>query len=254
MEPVFRTLEIAVSTATKLIGTKINYEGLEHIPDSGGAVIAINHTSYLDWAPAALAAYQRHRRMRFMIKAEMQDVKIVNFLIKHSGTIPVDREAGAGAYTVAVERLRAGEIVGVYPEATISRSFELKEFKSGAARMAREADVPIIPLIVWGVHRRWTKDHPKDLARKSRIPVTVALGAPLTARATIDETNAVLREEMTGLLHRVQVEYPHPEGAYWVPLRLGGSAPTLEQAKALDEAELAERARKRAERDAKSHR
>jgi 1-acyl-sn-glycerol-3-phosphate acyltransferase len=254
MEPVFRTLEIAVSTATKVIGTKITYEGLEHIPDNGGAVIAINHTSYLDWAPAALAAYQRHRRMRFMIKAEMQDVKIVNFLIKHSGTIPVDREAGAGAYTVAVERLRAGEIVGVYPEATISRSFELKEFKSGAARMAREADVPIIPLIVWGVHRRWTKDHPKDLARKSRIPVTVAAGAPLDARATIDETNAALREEMTQLLHRVQLEYPHPDGAYWVPLRLGGTAPTLEQAKALDEAELAERARKRAERDAKSHR
>jgi 1-acyl-sn-glycerol-3-phosphate acyltransferase len=254
MEPVFRTLEIAVSTATKVIGTKITYEGLEHIPDSGGAVIAINHTSYLDWAPAALAAYQRHRRMRFMIKAEMQDVKVVNFLIKHSGTIPVDREAGAGAYTVAVERLRAGEIVGVYPEATISRSFELKEFKSGAARMAREADVPIIPLIVWGMHRRWTKDHPKDLARKSRIPVTVALGPPLNARATVDETNAVLREEMNQLLHRVQLEYPHPEGAYWVPLRLGGTAPTLEQAKALDEAELAERARKRAERDAKSHR
>jgi hypothetical protein len=52
----------------------------------------------------------------------------------------------------------------------------------------------------------------------------------------------------------VQFEYPHPDGAYWVPLRLGGTAPTLEQAKALDEAELAERARKRAERDAKSHR
>ena len=97
-----------------------------------------------------------------MIKAEMQDVKVVNFLIKHSGTIPVDRRAGAGAYAVAVERLRAGEIVGVYPEATISRSFELKEFKTGAARMALEARVPIVPLIVWGAQRMWTKDHPKE--------------------------------------------------------------------------------------------
>lgn len=50
---------------------------------------------------------------------------------------------------------------GVYPEATISRSFELKEFKSGAARMAIAADVPIIPHIVWGAQRIWTKDHPK---------------------------------------------------------------------------------------------
>ena len=253
MEPVFRTLEIAVSTATKIIGTKITYQGLENIPERGGAVIAINHTSYVDWWPAALAAYQRHRRMRFMIKTEMQDVKVVSFLIKHSGTIPVDRAAGGGAYAVAVERLRAGEIVGMYPEATISRSFELKEFKTGAARMAREARVPIVPLIVWGAQRRWTKDHPRSMGRK-KIPVTVAAGTPLDAADTIDETSAAMREAMTKLLHRVQESYPHPEGAYWVPRRLGGSAPTMDEAKALEEAELAERARKRAEREAKSHR
>ena len=105
-------------------------------------MVAINHTSYIDFLPAALAATQRKRRLRFMIKAEMQQVKVVNFLIKHSKTIPVDRRAGADAYAVAVQRLREGELVGVYPEATISRSFELKDFKSGAARMAQEAQVP----------------------------------------------------------------------------------------------------------------
>jgi 1-acyl-sn-glycerol-3-phosphate acyltransferase len=253
MEPVFRTLEIAVSLATRALGTRITYCGLENIPQPGGAVIAINHTSYLDWFPAALAAYQRHRRLRFMIKSEMQDVKVVNFLIKHSGTIPVDRGAGGGAYAVAVERLRAGEIVGVYPEATISRSFELKEFKSGAARMAREAAVPIVPMIVWGSQRMWTKDHPRNMGRK-KIPITVAVGASVYAADTTDETSAVLRESMTALLHRVQLDYPHPEGAYWVPRRLGGSAPTMDEAKALEEAELAERARQRADREAKSRR
>jgi 1-acyl-sn-glycerol-3-phosphate acyltransferase len=253
MEPVFRALEISVSLATRAIGTRITYCGLENIPERGGAVIAINHTSYVDWFPAALAAYQRHRRLRFPIKTEMQDVKVVNFLIKHTGTIPVDRDAGRGAYAVAVERLRAGEIVGVYPEATISRSFELKEFKSGAARMARDAAVPIVPMIVWGSQRMWTKDHPRNMGRK-KIPITVAMGTPLYAADTIDETSAVLRESMTALLHRGQLDYPHPEGAYWVPRRLGGSAPTMDEAKALEEAELAERARKRAEREAKSRR
>jgi len=63
-----------------------------------------------------------------------------------------------------------------------------------------------------------------------------------------------LRESMTALLHKTQLDYPHPEGAYWVPRRLGGSAPTMAEAKLLDEAELAERARKRAEREARSHR
>ncbi|PRC58069.1 1-acyl-sn-glycerol-3-phosphate acyltransferase, partial [Mycobacterium sp. ITM-2017-0098] len=84
----------------------------------------------------------------------------------HTGTIPVDRKAGAGAYAAAVESLRRGEIVGVYPEATISRSFELKEFKTGAVRMAKEAQVPIVPVIVWGAQRLWTKDHPKALGRR----------------------------------------------------------------------------------------
>jgi 1-acyl-sn-glycerol-3-phosphate acyltransferase len=253
MEPVFRTLEIAVSMATRAIGTRITYYGLENIPERGGAVIAINHTSYLDWFPSALAAYQRRRRMRFMIKSEMQNVKFVNFLIKHSGTIPVDRHAGGGAYAIAVERLRAGEIVGVYPEATISRSFELKEFKSGAARMARDAEVPIVPMIVWGAQRIWTKDHPRNLGRK-KIPVTVAVGPPLNAAESVDETSPAMREAMNALLRRIQQEYPHPEGAYWVPRRLGGSAPTMDEAKALEEAELAERARRRAERDTKSRR
>ena len=251
MEPVFRTLEIAVSLATRAIGTRITYLGLENIPERGGAVVAINHTSYVDWFPAALAAYHRHRRLRFMIKTEMQDVKVVNFLIKHSKTIPVDRGAGGSAYAAAVERLQAGEIVGVYPEATISRSFELKEFKTGAARMARDAELPIVPMIVWGAQRMWTKDHPRNLGRK-RIPITVAVGTPLYATESIDETGAAMREAMNTLLRKVQQEYPHPEGAYWVPRRLGGSAPTMEEAKVLEEAELAERARKRAEREAKS--
>jgi len=89
---------------------------------------------------------------------------------------------------------------------------------------------------------------------RKKIPITVAVGPPIRAIGTIDETSAAMREAMTTLLHRVQAEYPHPEGAYWVPRRLGGSAPTMDEARALEEAELAERARKRAERDAKSRR
>jgi 1-acyl-sn-glycerol-3-phosphate acyltransferase len=246
MEPVFRCLEIAGKSVIRASDTRLAFEGLDNMPATGGAVIAINHTSYIDFLPAALAARSRHRRMRFMIKAEMQDVKPVGFLIRHTKTIPVDRRSGAEAFPVAVERLREGEIVGVYPEATISRSFELKEFKSGAARMALDAHVPIVPLIVWGAHRIWTKDHPKNLGR-NHIPVTVALGEAIAPTGQVDELMAELRTRMQAILHRVQSAYPHPEGAYWVPRRLGGSAPTLDEARRLDEEELAERARKKAE-------
>jgi 1-acyl-sn-glycerol-3-phosphate acyltransferase len=159
----------------------------------------------------------------------------------------VDRGVGAGAYAVAVDRLRDGELVGVYPEATISRSFELKDFKSGAARMALEAQVPVIPMIVWGAQRIWTKDHPKQLGR-NKIPVSVVVGAALAPTGTVEQLEVRMREAMNAVLHEVQEQYPHPAGAHWLPRRLGGSAPTPEQATALDEAELAERARKRANR------
>ena len=246
MEPVFRALEIAGRTAVRVTGTRISYLGLENIPSAGGAVIAINHTGYIDFLPAALAANRRRRRLRFMIKAEMQGVRIVDFLIRHSKTIPVDRRAGSGAYTVAVQRLREGELVGVYPEATISRSFELKEFKTGASRMALEAGVPIIPVVVWGAHRIWTKDHPRNVGHE-KIPVTVAVGAALPPTGTATELMDDLRMRMTTLLHEVQQSYDHPQGAYWVPRRLGGSAPTMEEARTREAAELVERARKDSE-------
>ena len=236
MEPVYRVLEITAKAVTTALGTKITYQGLQHIPASGGAVIAINHTSYVDWVPAALAVHQRRRRIRYLIKAEMQQVRVVDFLIRHTRTIPVNRAAGAGAYANAVELLRAGEVIGMMPEATISRSFELKEFKTGAARMALEAQVPIVPLIVWGAQRIWTKDHPRNLRRR-KMPITVTAGPALSPSEDVDQLEARLRDEMTTLLHRVQEAYPHPAGAYWVPRRLGGGAPTLAEATMLDEAE-----------------
>jgi 1-acyl-sn-glycerol-3-phosphate acyltransferase len=240
-EPTFRALEIGAQLVVLATGTPISYSGVENIPDRGGAVIAINHTSYVDFLAAALAVHRRRRRLRFMIKAEMRRVKVVNFLIKHTRTIPVDREAGADAYAVAVLRLREGELVGVYPEATISRSFELKDFKTGAARMAIEANVPIVPVIVWGAHRIWTKDHPRHIGRH-KLPIAVQVGAPLHAAEDIESTNAALRESMTTLLHRAQQRYPHPAGAYWVPRRLGGGAPTLAEAAQIEADEAAARA------------
>ena len=243
MEPVFRTLEIVASVVVRAAGSKITFEGLENLPARGGAVVAINHTSYIDFLPAALGTRARKRRIRFMIKAEMQDVRIVNFLIRHTRTIPVNRQAGAEAYAHAVRQLRDGEFVGVYPEATISRAFVLKDFKSGAARMALEAKVPIIPCIVWGTHRVWTKDHPKQL-RRNKIPFAVRFGRPLLPHGTAAELETALKDQMSAILHEVQLAYPHPPGDYWVPEALGGGAPSLDEARRLDEAELAERARR----------
>lgn len=246
MEPVYRGIEMSAAMAARALGITITYHGLQNIPDRGGAVVVMNHISYLDYLPAGLASRQRRRRIRYMLKAEALESGIVDWIIRHTDCIPVDRSAGAGAYAEAVRRLRAGQLVGVFPEATISRSFELKEFKSGAVRMALEAQVPLIPLILWGPQRMWTKDHPKSLGRK-KIPWTISAGEPIPPSGAVTELDAALRASMTAILHEVQEQYPHPAGAWWVPRRLGGGAPTPAEASRLDQEELAERARRRAE-------
>ncbi|MEB3049527.1 lysophospholipid acyltransferase family protein [Mycolicibacter sp. MYC123] len=246
-EPFFRMLEIVVPRVVNANGPHLTIEGLENIPEHGGAVLALNHTSYLDWYPGSIAALRRGRRLRFMIKAEMTRVPVVSYVIRHVKLIPVDRSAGSGAYDVAVRKLRDGELVGLHPEATISRSFELREFKTGAVRMAAAAGVPIIPVIVWGIHRVWTKDHPKHLWR-NHIPVLAKIGTPITPSGDIEATTAELRDTMVAMLEQAQLQYPHPSGAYWVPRRLGGSAPTMAEALRMREAELAERDRKRLKR------
>ena len=180
MEPVYRALEIAAKALVAATGTRITYQGLEHIPRTGGAVIAINHTSYVDWVPAALAA--ACPRADAPLHDQSRDAAGEGGQLPdqaHQAPFRSTATPGREAYAEAVRRLRDGEIVGVMPEATISRSFELKEFKTGAARMALEAEVPIIPLIVWGAQRIWTKDHPRDVGRR-KIPVTVAAGPPLS--------------------------------------------------------------------------
>jgi 1-acyl-sn-glycerol-3-phosphate acyltransferase len=144
-----------------------------------------------------------------MVKAEMADVKAVDYVIRHARLIPVERRNGHDAFALVVQRLRAGELIGTHPEATISRSLELREFKSGAARMASEAQVPLIPVIVWGAHRIWPKDHPKKVFR-NKVPITVSVGRPIPPRGSVEQLNAALRQALNGLLYRVQEEYPLP--------------------------------------------
>ena len=250
VEPVYGTVIQIVRLIFRIQGLKITTSGVENLPTSGGAVIAINHTGYLDFMLAGLPTYEQGlgRKVRFMAKQEVFDQKITGPIMRSLRHIPVDRSSGAGSYEAAVRNLKDGELVGVYPEATISRSFEIKEFKSGAARMAVEAGVPIIPHIVWGAQRVWTKDHPKKLFRP-KVPITVLVGEPIEPTLGIAELNGLLHSRMQHLLHRAQEQYgPHPAGEFWVPHRLGGGAPTMAEAAQLDAEEAAMRAARRDQR------
>ncbi|WP_227978915.1 lysophospholipid acyltransferase family protein [Nocardia spumae] len=251
-EPVFDVLTGLVRAIFRAQGLKIDIAGGEHIPRTGGAVLAVNHTAYLDFMEVGLVGRESGRNVRYMMKAELEH-GIVGWLMKHCKAIGVDRTAGAESYGRAVTALRDGEIVVVYPEATISRSFELKEFKSGAARMAIEADVPIVPMTIWGAQRVWTKDIPKQLGRH-HFPINIRVGEPIRPHERVDDLTAELRAGMEKLLELAQRDYEMPPGARWVPARLGGSAPTLEQAAVLEQEELARRRAAKANRaDGRRH-
>jgi 1-acyl-sn-glycerol-3-phosphate acyltransferase len=217
----------ALKTFWKYLGLRFNSQGVANIPREGGAILAMNHIGYLDFALIGTCALPVKRYVRFMAKRELFDNKIVGPLLRGMHHISVDRSSGSASFVAALRALKSGEIVGIFPEGTISVSFELKEFKSGAVRLAIGADVPIIPTAVWGSQRIWTKKVKRDLSRK-KVPIYVAFGKPLyfSRDSSVEEGEKELRAAMEELLFDLQDRYPDSHvGARWAPIRLGGSAP-----------------------------
>jgi 1-acyl-sn-glycerol-3-phosphate acyltransferase len=206
--------------------------GTEHVPATGGAVLAISHFSYLDFALAEWAVWRDRRRYtRFLATEASFRHPLSGPLMRSMGHIPVLRDAGSHAYDHAVAALRRGEVVGVFPESRVSASFTLLPFKTGAARMAQEAAVPVVPCVVWGSHRVLTRTHRFSLRQALGTPVTIVLGEPLRVDPGEDPARAaeLLRARMEALLARAQDGYGEAEpGAWWLPAHLGGGAPEPE--------------------------
>ena len=224
---VYPPVIVAFKTLWKYLGLKFDFQGEENIPREGGAILSINHIGYLDFALTGTAALPTGRYVRFMAKKEIFANKLAGPLMRGMHHISVDRSSGTASFVAALRALRAGEIVGIFPEGTISVSFEIKELKSGAVRLAMGAGVPVIPTIVWGSQRIWTKKVKRNL-RRNNFPVTVAFGNPLyfDKQSDVEAGEKLLRETMLAMLHEVQEKYPDSHaGQRWAPIRLGGTAP-----------------------------
>ena len=223
--------------------------GAENIPAESGAMLAGNHTGYADFILLGTGPYLHGERLvRFMAKKSVFEVPVLGWLLKLMKHVPVDRARGGASIAPAVEMLREGNLVGIFPEATISRSFELANFKTGAARIAHQAGVPLVPCVMWGSQRIWTKDLPKHFRN---VPVIVRYGEPVHLTGDAEADTAELKRQMQLLLDASRSEYAslYSDGAgeAWMPVALGGTAPTPEEAEELY-------ARERAEREAKKQR
>ncbi|MFL6090999.1 MAG: lysophospholipid acyltransferase family protein [Aeromicrobium sp.] len=229
-------------TWMRVEGMKFQMTGVENIPKKGGALIASNHIGYVDFVFNGLPAAKVGRLVRFMAKKEAFEGP-VGAVMRSLHHVPVDRAAGEQSMQHAIDHLRGGELVGIFPEATISRSFEVKDFKTGAVRIAAEAGVPLIPMALWGTQLLKTKDHPSDLWGRGKT-ITISIGPPIdvTGEDPVAET-AILRAAVAELLEKAIADYPiDPVGQWWAPCRLGGLAPTPDEAKRMDVEEYAARA------------
>jgi 1-acyl-sn-glycerol-3-phosphate acyltransferase len=234
-EPVYRPVIRTALTLFRALDFRFDVRGVEHLPLDGPAVLAANHVSYFDFMFVGYAAHLRNRRfVRFLAKKSVFTNPISGPLMRGMHHIPVDRAAGAAAYAAGLDALAQGELVGVFPESTISRSFLPRTFKSGAARLALDSGAPLLPVVSWGGHRVWTSGRRPQLRR--HVPVALWVDAPLVPRPSESpaELTARLADRMLALVEEAVAGYPRPAAApggdWWLPSTAGGSAPTPEQA------------------------
>jgi len=166
---------------------RFTFEGLEHLPSDGPAVVACNHRSYFDPVALGLAVARAGRPLRFLGKKEVFDAPVVGQLARAMGGIRVDRgsDAAGSSLQEATRALNAGELVGIMPQGTIPRGRDffdpVLKGKTGAARLAAVTRAPVIPVGIWGTEHVWP--------RASKVPhvwnvtsppaVTVRFGAPV---------------------------------------------------------------------------
>ena len=202
-------------------------------------MLASNHVGFLDFLFVGLVAVRRGRLVRFLAKEGSFRPPVVGGAMRAMGHVPVDRGHGEVALRRAVGLARRGEVVGLFPEATISHAWTLRPFRPGAAATAIWSGAPLVPVVVWGSQRvltvrgRW--------ARRRGIAVSVLVGQPLRPGAWDDpaEVTAELRTRMEDLLEEAMDRYPdEPRGErdrWWLPTTRGGTAPTPEEGARLDE-------------------
>lgn len=249
-EPVYRTVIGAVLAVFKAMDWRVRTISTEHVPADGPAVIASNHIGYLDFVFVGFGARDQGRLVRFMAKQPVFEHPLAGPLMRAMKHIPVDRYGDPmAAFREAVRRLRAGQIVGMFPEGTISQSFVPRAGKTGSARMAMEAGAPLIPAAVWGTQRILTKNRPKNIQRGLAIDVHYGPAIDYDADDDATEVTKRLMAAINDLTEEAIAGYPQvPAGdddRWWQPAHLGGSAPTIEEA---ERRAREERERKRARR------
>lgn len=189
---------------TRRRGREVETTGLSHLPRTGGAVLALTHFTHEELGLLELAV-RRHSRRRIqslVLNGRLEEPRAGGRL-RPIRRIFVDLASGADAYSDALRVLRQGELVALFPEADGDSSPAVRELRVAAARLAMDADVPLLPVVVLCDDPPRSADHH---GWSSHGPVRVAFGAPIPmqrsedVRAVTDELRATMQRMVLDLL------------------------------------------------------
>ena len=156
---------------------RLRVSGVENVP-AGGAIIAPNHQSFFDIPLVAMVLAFHGRRTHFMAKSELFRNPVFAWIIRNLVAFPVRRGApDRTAIRYAIDRLKQGELVVIFPEGTRSKTGQLKEAEAGLSLIAAKAAVPVVPVGIGGTRRMFSKEQffPR---------VTICFGTPIADPAT----------------------------------------------------------------------
>jgi 1-acyl-sn-glycerol-3-phosphate acyltransferase len=213
-------LAIAVIWPFVVFGTRLAWRGGEHIPRTGGVLLAINHVSFSDPIFDVAFTISHGRMPRFLAKSELWDVPVVRSVLGGGGHVPVHRASvrAQNAYKDAIAAIQRGEVVVFYPEGTFTTDPEgwPMKAKNGIGRIALATGAPVIPVANWG-----TQDFlPPHGTRPRFFPrrrVTVVAGPPVDlsawlrgprTRTALDGATAAIMADVTKLVAELRGETP----------------------------------------------
>lgn len=157
------------------VWNRFTSRGSEHVPAAGGCVICANHASFLD--PPVVGVGVRHRQVRFMARDTLFRGRFMSWLLPAIGVIPLDRTRGdISALRKAIQSLKGGTVVGLFPEGTRSPDGQLQEPKGGVAFLIAKAGVPVVPAYISGTFRAY----PKGARFIRPCKVSITYGPPIS--------------------------------------------------------------------------
>jgi 1-acyl-sn-glycerol-3-phosphate acyltransferase len=169
---------------------RLRFEGLDHLPDAGPALLACNHVSVLDPVIVALGPSERGRTVRFLAAEEFFRRPFVGWGLRRIRQIPIRRGASDWAALQEVANvIRRGALAGIFPEGQLGNG-PLQRGRRGAARIALAGQVPVVPLAIWGTQRRWPRSG-LQFTGPLRLPVATVFGPSIDPVGDARDQDAV---------------------------------------------------------------